>query len=262
MTLKKLLKKPIIDEFLTYLRALFFLRKKTKFVIFSQGRTGSTLLVDLLNNHPDIQCDDEILNVQLSGKRIFPILFVKAKANLNKKKVYGFKVKIYQLNNLNLMKSHPDQNKDPKKFLINLYKSGWKIIYLTRKNILRQVISSHIAEKRGSYHHRTTEGKLALPKMYIDPKEILIQIKNREGYKDFEEEILKHIPHLKIIYEEDLLVNKQKTLNKIFVYLGLDSYPVKSNLVRTSKKNLKDYIINYKELVKSISKTQYRYFLE
>lgn len=32
---------------------------KTKFVIFGQGRTGSTLLTSLLSSHPEITCEGE-----------------------------------------------------------------------------------------------------------------------------------------------------------------------------------------------------------
>lgn len=39
-----------------------------KFVIFAQGRSGSTLLTSTLDSHPDIHCDDEILIVP----RAFP----------------------------------------------------------------------------------------------------------------------------------------------------------------------------------------------
>lgn len=35
---------------------------KTRFVLVNNGRSGSTLLVDLLRSHPAIDCQDEILN--------------------------------------------------------------------------------------------------------------------------------------------------------------------------------------------------------
>ena len=93
-----------------------------KFIIFGQGRSGSTLLVDLLNSHPAIYCDDEILMYKV----IFPKTYVKARSVSSKKHVYGFKVKIYQLWHQNILDSH--------KFLFHFYKSGWKILYLKRGN--------------------------------------------------------------------------------------------------------------------------------
>ena len=57
---------PIVREFGTYaVQVPLFLLKplsndKSKFVIYAQARTGSTLLIDLLNSNPALHCDREI----------------------------------------------------------------------------------------------------------------------------------------------------------------------------------------------------------
>ncbi len=38
--------------------------KTSKFIIFGQGRSGSTLLKQLLDSHPEITCEGELLNVE------------------------------------------------------------------------------------------------------------------------------------------------------------------------------------------------------
>jgi LPS sulfotransferase NodH len=247
----------IVLELLTYLKAFFSFPKQNiiKFVIFAQGRSGSTLLVKLLNNHPHIMCDGEILNVKRQRKKFFPLKFVKSKARICKQNAYGFKVKIYQL----YKDKSPSQNVDPKKFITDLYRSGWKIIYLKRNNIFRQAISSFVAISRDQYHNRSK--RLVLPKLNIDPNKLLRAMKNRERHLRGEAKILKNIPHIKIIYEKDLLHDKKKALNKIFRYLKIPFYPVKTNLKRISKDRLQDYILNYEELKKELSKTEYAKFL-
>src|SRR4030095_16137361 len=71
-----------------------------KFVIYTRGRTGSTVLTDLINSHPDIFCDAEIFNfIYCNTKVLFPRAYIKScskRASIYKKKVYGFKVKIAQ----------------------------------------------------------------------------------------------------------------------------------------------------------------------
>ena len=247
-------------EILFYLKAfLHFPRHDiTKFVIFAQGRTGSTLLVDLLNNHPNIKCDGEILNVAFTGKKFFPIFYVKSKAKASKAEIYGFKVKLYQLYD-DGRKLH--QNVDPKKFITNLYKSGWKIIYLKRNNIFRQTISNFVAQSRERYHH-TNKSELTLPKIKINPDKLLERIRGREKYLCDEKETLKTIPHLEISYEKDLLKDRERTMDKIFKYLEIHPCPVKTTLVRTSKEELEDYIVNYKEIKDFLSKTKYARFLK
>ncbi|HBE17486.1 MAG TPA: hypothetical protein DEG17_03890 [Cyanobacteria bacterium UBA11149] len=73
-------------EIFAYLRVLFKHKNipSNKFVIFGQGRTGSTLLYSLLNSHPQIHCDEEILEDRV----FFPVQYVKGRCCKAKKKMY------------------------------------------------------------------------------------------------------------------------------------------------------------------------------
>lgn len=134
-------------EIVAYLR--LFLKHQNipykKFVIFCQGRTGSTLLYSLLNSHQQIHCDEEILEDSV----FFPFQYVKGRCAKAKKNVYGFRVKIYQLIH--------NQHQKPEKFLLNLSKDGWQIIYLKRTNILRQAISRMVAKSKDEWHTTLTD---------------------------------------------------------------------------------------------------------
>ncbi len=54
----------------------------TKFVIYGQSRSGSTLLVELINTHPDVQCDGELFNEDAAriGNRVL-LSLVKSVSN-------------------------------------------------------------------------------------------------------------------------------------------------------------------------------------
>lgn len=123
-----------------------------------------------------------------------------------------------------------DQNIDPEKFMFDLCRDGWKIINLKRNNLLRNEISALVAYSRDQWH-TTSESSLKKKKITIDCNLLLEGIERREIYQIKEQEILKNIDHIKIIYEEDLLQveNHQKTCDRIFNYLGLDSVPVKKS---------------------------------
>ncbi|MBE9126705.1 MULTISPECIES: Stf0 family sulfotransferase [unclassified Coleofasciculus] len=244
-------------EFVAYGRTL--LKKANnptnKFVIFCQGRTGSTLLYSLLNSHPKIHCDDEILE----NRVLFPVLYVEGRCAKIKQPVYGFRVKIYQLIN--------NQGKNPEAFLFNLHKNGWKIIYLKRKNILRQAVSRMLANRKNQWHLTSQDKKNKTPsKAYIDCDELIKQIQDGEMYLEKEKEVLDNLnlPYITILYEDDLLKTEkhQETLNRIFDYLGLSSIPVKTQLVRTTSDQLSDFIENYEEVVKAVRQTNYAEFLE
>lgn len=237
-------------EILAYIRA--WLKRANipdnKFVIFAQGRTGSWLLYDLLNLHPEIHCDKEILS-----KKVFsPKLHVKGRCLRWPKVVYGFHVQIYQL--------METQKIDPKKFLSNLHKNGWKIIYLRRLNILRQSVSVIIAQTRQKYYDTSAN---PLKGIYIECDELIGWLERREINLMKEKEALDGLPHIRIVYEEDLLraEKHQKTLDTIFDYLGISSVPVKTKLARISSDQMPDFIQNYEEVVCVISKTKYAKFL-
>ncbi len=42
---------------------------KSKFIIFGQGRSGSTLLMELLDSHPEIKCDSELFTKECGYER-------------------------------------------------------------------------------------------------------------------------------------------------------------------------------------------------
>ena len=58
----------------------YFIKKgapENKVVIFSSGRSGSTLLVELLNSFPSVHCDPELLKRKL----VSPLKLIKAKSS-------------------------------------------------------------------------------------------------------------------------------------------------------------------------------------
>ncbi len=232
---------------------------ENKFVIYTRGRTGSTVLTELLNCHPDIYCDVEIFNFLYSENTVrFPGLYIKScskRASVYKKPVYGFKVKIAQLR-------HEHKYEDYEKILTDLHSDGWKFIHLKRLNFLKHKLSNIYASKTNIYHLKKTDDKKP-QKIKVDCKELLEGIKYSEIVEKTEEENLKNIPHLKLIYENDILDNSvhQETADKVFRFLGLNSCKVKTNLKRIVNEDLKESIINYDEIYSSLKDTKYSKYL-
>ncbi|CDF80636.1 conserved hypothetical protein [Formosa agariphila KMM 3901] len=222
--------------------------KKVKFIVFGQGRTGSTLLTKLLNQHLNIFCDQEIFGQKTSPLFLYPCLFVES----NSRKpitlpyhVYGFKVKVYQL--------YTDQKiKKVKNVLQRLHKKGWKFIFLYREDEMSHNVSSFKAFSLGRWYLDKNEipQKVSNDKLYIDPiqfKKILLW---RRKFSEMEKECLINMPHISVSYEKELLVseNHQSVCDKIFDYIGVDSFPVKANVSNMNTENLEDSIENYEEL--------------
>lgn len=230
-----------------------------KFVIYTRGRTGSTVLTELLNCHPKIFCDVEIFNFLYCKSRVaFPEAYIKScskRATMYGKEVYGFKVKIAQLRYEHKY-SHYD------KILADLSQDGWKFIHLKRINFLRHKLSSLIAAETKVLHIR--EGESASNrKIRVDFDTLFEGITYGEEVERTEEENLGRIPHIKVIYEEDLIDNAmhQATADKVFEYLELEPVPVSTNLKRITVDSLSDMIENYSEIEDKLKERGYERYL-
>lgn len=232
---------------------------ENKFVIYTRGRTGSTVLTELLNCHPRIFCDVEIFNyIYCKSRVMFPNLYIKScskRAAIYHKPVYGFKVKIAQLRY-----EHEYGNYD--KILSGLAQDGWKFIHLKRVNFLRHKLSSLIAAETKVFHLRNGE-QASKKRIHVDFDTLLEGITYGEEVERTEEENLKDIPHIKVIYETDILDNSrhQVTADRIFSYLGVDSHTVETGLKRITVDRLDEMIENYEEIEKKLTDRGYEKYL-
>lgn len=224
-----------------------------KFVIFGRGRSGSTLLVNLLNSQDKVHCDYEILHDRL----LFPRSYIDLCALRCKSRVYGFKLLSYQVRDVQPIS-------DPEKFLFSLYENGYKFIYLTRSNLVAHALSNINASLKQKFHHRSCEGELEYKPILVEIEEVFQRIQYSEELGEYEKKLLKKIPHISITYEENLLDREchQKTVDKVLELFNLPSNPVKTNLVKLMPLELSKMVENYEELIQAIKKSKYAHFIK
>lgn len=223
-----------------------------KFMIFAQGRSGSTLLTSTLDSHPEIRCDDEILIVP----RVFPRSFVKLAARQAPAQAYGFHVKITQL--------HAWQGiHDIAGFLKDMEKDGWGIVYLWRGNLLRQVVSNVYAEAAGTYH---MDGGQKRPASIILPLERLAhEIDWRTRLHEAEQAAVQGRKFFEIVYERDLQDPKRQadTFAALQDFIGVSGMPLKPRLKKMVFSPLFELLSNYDEVADWIAaRPEYSRFLE
>ncbi|MDH7911520.1 hypothetical protein [Winogradskyella sp. SYSU M77433] len=222
--------------------------KKVKFIVFGQGRTGSTLLTKLINQHPKIFCDQEIFGNKKSPIFLSPNKYIESNSRKPETKdvsIYGFKVKIYQL--------YTDQKiSNVKGLLEDLHRKGWKFIFLHREDELAHNVSSFKAFSLGKWFVDKSEDiqNKKDKELYIDPTQFKKSVLWRRKFTNMEKECLENIPHIKVSYEKDLLVseNHQAVCDRIFSFLGVDSYSVKANIKKMNAPDLRNTIKNYDEI--------------
>jgi LPS sulfotransferase NodH len=237
------------------------MKKKTnkKFVIFGQSRSGSTLLLELINAHPDINCEGELFNKIyryvnpkwfLLMLRRFPVLYINHRLKKSDSPVYGFKLFFFQVN-------------DPEKLLKQLNRRGWKFIWIRREDILAQSLSNILALETNHWHRRKNENARQKT-LTIPPERLLKVLKNRTRWKIKEQKMIENYDHLPVVYERDLK-NKEKwqeTLDKVFRYIGVEPVSVKTNLEKTDVRPYSERIENYDELIETMKNSQFAHLLE
>ena len=227
----------------------------TRVVIFGQGRTGSTLLENLLCSTGHFRERGELLNVS-PGEILFPTAFIRGLSLWRGNPNFIFHVKIYQLTE--------DRKRpvDPSTFMTTLQQEGWKIIYLKRKNKVKQALSNIMAEQRGGFFKfDKREEELVIN---IDCERFVSLVQNRFRHEEAEKEVLEKLDYHTVVYEDDLenTESHQEATHRIFEYVGLEPKQVASRYKKINTRLPKDFIENYDELMACLAQHGWQSFLE
>lgn len=222
-----------------------------RLVIFSTGRSGSTLLVELLNCFPSVFCDTELLKRRL----VDPLSLIEARASQSQKEIYGFKLLSYQLRDIQIS-IHNKRN-----FLKRLSRNGYHTIYLSRENKLQQAISSVLAMAQSRWHSTKLSDNAAIT---MDVNVLAQTIKEMEDLAKHEEKLLKSIPHLSLSYEQDLEEKEAHytTMNKLSDYLNQPFVEPNITLKKLHKGHFSDYIHNWEEVLQFIENSKFSKYIE
>ncbi len=226
-----------------------------RFILFGRGRSGTTTLVSLLNSHPQIVCEGEILALPV----FFPHQHVLARCANSGAAVYGCKILSYQVSQVQSIKSR-------QAFIHDLYQQGFQIIYLKRRNLLQHALSNIRARQFG-FHSKTSApgaGSAGTPSsIAVDPDELLRWMQGSAHLERFEDEALQGVPHLPLVYEDHLAdaSSHEATAAIVFDFLGLDHVPVSTEYRKVSPESLRDSVANYDELVQALQGTPYAPYL-
>ena len=234
------------------LTLLLHREKKPGFIVFAQGRSGSTLLEDLLSSHPKINRAREVLGKLPRRQNLF--LWAEAQSRRSAKEIWGFKAKIYQISD--------NQRTDPARFLQTLRQHGWKIIYLRRRNLVSQGVSNFVRVRRGQPHKKNDADETV--HLHIDPDALVEFIRKKEKYLQLEANALAGIPHKCLVYEDHLMnaQDHQKTADELFAWLGVSSVPVRTKLRKITPTGLQDVIENYDEVAQALKQSGHKGMLD
>ena len=220
-------------------------------VIFAQGRTGSTLLESLLCSTGHFRQNGELLGTS-QGEVWFPLQFINGLSKWKSPENFIFHLKIYHLTR--------DRKRplDPAFFLETLYKDGWKIIYLRRRNKVKHALSNVVVKNRGARHqldtwHKFNDDKEEL-NVSIDCQRFVSKVEKRLRFDAYEKKVLAKIEYHEVIYEDNLEQSTlhQETVARILDYLSLEPREASTNHRKVNNLPPKELISNYEEFVECL----------
>ena len=231
---------------------LFGDRNYKKFVIISDARTGSTLLLNLLGFHPSIETEGERFK-NINGQNqeeIWNDIFRKRQKKL---RYVGFK--LFYFHAIEGDRWVWDYLKENKSITV---------IHLIRDNILRSLVSKKIGLKT----RRWTENIHSKDIIPIEEKKVSLNVEECRNY--FEEmtayqerinKMFKDHPLIHLSYE-DLAGNTREVVDDLYKRLGVKTYRKNSQLKKQNPESIQELVLNYEELKNEFKGSRWEAFFE
>lgn len=270
-------------------------KKKQRFVVLATARTGSNLLMSLLNSYGDIKMHGELFNIDNLPQETLddvlndPIIFLKKKLDesaQSKHQAIGFKMFYDHLSfdyfdkmvsSASISKRLVDKYDDFDSFIRNNYsisqlntkfKSLWnylssdtdlKIIHLKRKNKLDTLISLKTAYTTSEWTHWMPKTGNKLTPLHFDYDECYNYFSAIERYELMNDFTFRNHSKLDICYE-DLILDKQECTNKVCDFLELPHKTVKTLLKKQITYQPSEIVDNYDDLKEAFRNTSWSTF--
>lgn len=223
---------------------------KEKFVILANPRTGSEYLAKLLDRHSSVQCFGEIFSEGPDGLEWNNSEFKSNKDTFGyldyefsktDKNICGYKQISYWIRNSGF--------KDVRDFIYNNYREGYKFIFISRKNLLKEYVSFMIMMEKGYGH--ISEDKKKKMQLRIDPSITYITMRKWKGFNNTCKKVFQDlgIDYLDLVYEEDFFEEK-KVKERVFKFLSVEDENIEDPLKPTNPYPIEELIENYDEVYK------------
>lgn len=231
-------------------------------VMFHIGRSGSTVLGDLMDQHDDLCWLGELyLPIFLAwqrehglnqiGARVDPLAYLQQRlADYAANRFVGWEVKFFHLQKLGLPLAD---------YVAALHEMGvTRFIVLRRKNRLRKIVSSLIAQERGRFHQQAEDDQRPFPyNIHINPHQIAIDFSQESlltfltKYETELQELTRLLNDSKTLwltYEEDVMDDPLSAYQTVCRFLKLPPQAVVVHYGRINPYSLREMICNFAEI--------------
>lgn len=222
-----------------------------RFILLAQEHSGSTKLARLIASQETIRCDGDLLG----KRRLAPLAFVENRARGARSAWYGFRASPAHL-------AERQGCTDVAGLLGRLHARGWKILHLSRENLLDQAIASLLGRT-------SAQGVLALAgctggvRRALDPARVIARTEEIAVSLDAERTALQGLEHLSLCYERDLLdgAARAAALARVHDFLGAPRDHVVADLRSVVQRPLAVTVANFEEIAAAVAMTPFAIYL-
>lgn len=273
----------IFDRLIGPDRIVLSAQSRTKVVMMHAGRSGSTVLGDLLNQHDMIFWDGEIFNGPglrpYRGAKMYvwqkwprskffpskPFDFIANRCTVSNEPVFGFEMKYFDMRVNEI---------DVATFANRLFDLEINhVINLHRKNHLRWLVSQLVAMQRSKFHFKNGEkAELDAVTINIDsPYKVVYRSDYLSMFELFERierearefgNALRAKKVLNLTFEDHIEKDPTEAYRLVCEFLNLPIRDVRIRYSRATPYALRDVVTNFHELKERMTGTKYEWMLK
>lgn len=230
------------------------MRNRTFFAIVFVGRQGSSYLQGLIDSHPDATCEGELFSPTArlladvlrrrtisfrNSRQKDAATYLEKRLHRKNSDVIGFKMPYLSLI------EHPDARDAFKTF-------GYRIIRLSRENLLDQYISYKLATINGAW--RSDRGSMTVNCFTAEPADVEEAFKRWTEWNLELSRMVETLPNLHVTYEE--LVDGPG-VSRSLEFLNLRQVSLHSPFRRQRSGTQSEIIKNYAQLKEHFARTEW-----
>jgi LPS sulfotransferase NodH len=254
-----------------------------KFILLGHGRSGSTLLVKNLIEHPGILMDEELFHPEEAER-------FKSDPNPNRDapEMPGVEIRPYRdgEDGAEYLREAVfcDRSRDDilavgfKLFYTHARgdakaRTAWdylienrdvRVVHLVRVNLLESFLSLKVAFMTGEWRRwKGAEGASAPPtSLRLEPRECEEYFNEITAYRAWARDAFRRHPFLEIEYERDVCARYPETMGRVYDFLCVPRGPAEQLLEKQSRRRPRETVSNYAELKEHFRPTAYGKFFE
>ena len=253
---------------------------RTTFVVVAERRSGTTLLIDCLNSHPDVNCVKRVFGHEYSvddptpdteSGRFYLYRTASQQRRLAFRLRRGALVAGFMAERAWLEPGEKTQAQGLRityrttrrypRVVQWIHDEDVKVVHLVRHNLLKAYLSNLTSKVHKLGHPR--DGDAVKPvKIHVSVRPLLRSLRRRRRKVERRRALFRNGPYLEVVYEE-LVAHRERESRRLLSFLGVHAEtPLETNLVKINPDKIPQIVSNYDELSSGLRGTEFEHLLD